>query len=352
MPKRNERIEIAGRSYRVVKNVGNGGSGSVWLVDCEGEGYALKLIVSDNSGKIARFQKEIDFCSAARHRNIVRVLASGWYNSQPVYLMRCYAHTFREVIEKEKDAAKLIGYILEICRGIKYIHAKGVIHRDIKPENILIEGKVAVLADFGIAHFKGLGITRLDELLANRNYMAPEQKIKNNARNIDKSADVYALGVMINECFTKQNLGGSWYRLIADSYPMLAALDNLVSSLIRQHPQERPAIAAVETELKFIYGKYKRGFLEMRENLLEQVYPRSLSRSLVNTIIRRASEDILMGKHLFLTSSADEFRQYNGHWHMKVGYCVDDFLLNLYIQEQIFGYCKSKFNYESNVYRK
>jgi hypothetical protein len=72
----------------------------------------------------------------------------------------------------------------------------------------------------------------------------------------------------------------------------------------------------------------------------------------LRTIIRRASEDILFGKILFSSKSGEELNKYNHNWHMKIGYTVDDFLFNLYVQEQIHTLCKGKFEYESNVYRR
>lgn len=84
-------------------------------------------------------------------------------------------------------------------------------HRDIKPKNVLInpDTRRLVLADFGIAHFKDSSLTKNGDLLANRNYLAPEQMRRNNTLAIGKPADVFALGLVINEMFTKQNAGGT-----------------------------------------------------------------------------------------------------------------------------------------------
>jgi serine/threonine protein kinase len=352
MPKKNKVFELAGNKYRLLKNIGDGGSGTVWSTEHNDQLYAVKFINSEVRDKIIRFEREISFCKKTTHRNIIKVIADGYYNDTPCYVMPYYSETFRQVIKREINFHKLVSYILEICKGIRYIHSKGIIHRDIKPENIFVKDSSLVLADFGIAHFKDSEITSRHELLANRNYMAPEQKIKNNSRNIDKNADIYAFGVIINECFTKKNLGGTWHQLIASDYPLLADLDLLVSNMIRQNPEERPDIATVETEIKFICGRVKSSFLEVSAIIREDGYPQRLRKSLLKSIFNRATEDILIGKHLFYSCHKLEMKRYNRNWHKKIAYSVDDFLHNLYVQEKILALCKGKFEYESNVYRK
>lgn len=352
MPKKNDNIEIAGNEYRLKQQIGSGGSGTVWTAESGDARYAVKFINSNDCSKILRFEKEVKFCSNANHRNIVKIVSEGRYNDKPYYVMHYYSATFRDIITKEKDADNLMAYILKLCKAISYIHRKKVVHRDIKPENILVEGKRLVLADFGICHFKNSRDTHSNEWLANRAYMAPEQKLKNNAHRVNQAADVYALGLIINECFTKHNPGGSAFRLIADEYPLLSSLDALVDNMIRQNETERMNVAAVESELRFIRGKYKEDFINMKSLLHDYKRPASVGRYLLNMVLKRSSVDVLIGKYLFITCSRTEIVKYNWNWHMKIGYSVDDFLFNLYIQERIFSLCKSKFEYESNIYRK
>lgn len=226
-----------------------------------------------------------------------------------------------------------------------------MLHRDIKPENILVDGNELVLADFGIAHFKDYHHTKKGDWLANRNYMAPEQKLKNNAKNIDKAADIYALGLIIKECFTKQNPAGSRFKLIADVYPLFFEIDTLVENMIRQKPQDRYNIDAVEERLKFIFKKIKHEISEVEFYLKEEMAPKTISKALLNQIVKTASQDILFGKYAFHRLTDHQLKYYNHNWHMKITYSVDDLLFNVYIQEQIFDLCKREFEYESNVYR-
>src|SRR5690606_22042467 len=327
--------------------IGNGGSGVVWKAQSNGNDYAIKIINSEDMDKIARFKNEIGFCKSSNHKNIIKIIGDGEHNGKPCYAMPLYPQTLKNVIDTENDAGVLIRFILKLCSALKYIHKKGHFHRDIKPENTLISGKELVLADFGIAHFKDSELTKKGNLLANRNYAAPEQKKKNNAEHITGAADIFSLGLVINECFTKHNPSGSDFKLIADSHPLYADLDHLVANMIRQSPEDRPSIESVITEIKFIHKRIKENLEDIATDLIRQTLLPNIQKTVLRTIIRTASEDILFGKILFDTKSANELNKYNSNWHMKIGYTIDDFLFNLYVQEQIHALCKSKFEYES-----
>lgn len=347
-----KQITIGNTNYELIKTIGNGGNGVVWKAQSNGNEYAVKFINSDDANKITRFRSEIEFCRTCNHKNIIKLIDDGEQNGRPCYVMPLYPQTLRDLIDIENDADVLINFILKLCGALKHIHNKRIFHRDIKPENILIANKDLVLADFGIAHFIDVNLTQKGDLLANRNYAAPEQKKKNNTDSITESADIFALGLIMNECFTKQNPSGSDFKLIADSHPLYADLDNLVANMIKQNPDDRLNIDSVITEIKFIHHKIKQSLEDIATVLKKQTELPEIKKPVLRTIIRRASEDILFGKILFSTKSAEELNKYNHNWHMKIGYTVDDFLFNLYVQEQIHALCRAKFEYESNVYRR
>ena len=347
------KVEISNNNinYSLIKKIGGGGSGVVWAAKANGNNYAIKFLNSTDKDKIKRFNKELTFCKNNQNKNIVSIIGDDEFKGIQYYIMPLYPKTLRNVIDEEKDVDVLVKYIFQLCNAVRFIHKHkaGVIHRDIKPENILIDGKQLVLADFGIAHFNDSSLTKKGDLLANRNYLAPEQKAKNNANNIEKSADIYALGLIVNECFTKQNLAGSSFRIIADDYPLYYEFDTLVSNMIKQNANDRFSIEIVIAELKFIYGNIKQNLQEIKEGLLYVDYPQSISKKILNQIIKRASEDILFAKMVFKKKSIEEIEKYNPNWHMNIAYKVDSFVFNLYIQEEIFKECKRKFDYESNV---
>lgn len=348
--KKDEIIESAGYCYILIEKIGNGGSGEVWKATSNNQYLAIKFLHSDETNKIIRFVKELNFCKKNPHKNICAVISEGERNGKPFYVMPLYEKTLREIIRDEINPEILVKYILQLCVAVKFSHNNGVIHRDIKPENILISGKKLVLADFGIAHFKDSVLTKSNDLLVSRNYLAPEQKLKNNAKNIEKSADIYALGLLINECFTKQNPAGYSFKVIADDYPLYFKLDTLVENMTKQNPNERFTIDDVIVELKYIYGSIKQDLKGIENAILDNGHPDDISKRTLNKIIKRASEDILFAKYVFENIPAEDIRKYNLKWHKKICYNVDKFLFNLYMQEKIFEECKGRFDYESRGY--
>ncbi len=108
---------------------------------------------------------------------------------------------------------------LNVCNALKFAHSKNIIHRDIKPANILLSKRAEVkLADFGIAgnekeknpesldsmattkKLENTGLTQAKSAMGTPAYMAPEQFT--DSRSVDKTADIYSLGIMLYEMLT------------------------------------------------------------------------------------------------------------------------------------------------------
>lgn len=92
----------------------------------------------------------------------------------------------------------------DAAAGLAYLHPS-VVHRDLKPQNILLddEGR-AKLADFGISRVKDPTKSYLSQVTNDNGtpmYMAPEQF---NGSRVDEKVDVYALGIILNECYTRR----------------------------------------------------------------------------------------------------------------------------------------------------
>ena len=260
----NKEVKICNNIYKTIKPLGAGGNGYVWKVERDGKEYAIKVLKlkkKDKKGK-KRFYREIKFCENNRHNNLIHIYEHGYLEDKgkkyPCYIMPVYKSSLCSYIEEVKitsnieSIAKSVDYIIQICEGIKFLHEKGVIHRDLKPENILIKDNNLVLSDLGIAHFEeGFdNITEPGDLLMNRAYAAPEQKVKGNSNNITSSVDIFALGTIINEIFTGKRADGEYYVLISDKYPWLRDIDKLVSECRRENPFERPDINTVLYRIK------------------------------------------------------------------------------------------------------
>ena len=144
----------------------------------------------------------------------------------------------------------------QILDGVEAAHLKGVIHRDLKPENILYDStphshSVAV-ADFGIASFTADALLTAVETvpgqrLANFQYAAPEQRER--GREIAATADIYALGLMLNEMFTGSVPHGTQYRSISDTSKNYGYLDRIVAKMMCQNPSDRPSSVAEVKQL-------------------------------------------------------------------------------------------------------
>lgn len=351
---KNDSVTFGKQEYILCEKLGSGGNGEVWSAKINDEEpiYAVKFLdVESDSKKEERFHREIEFCSHCEHPNIIKIYAYGFCGGAPCYLMPKYEKTLKDVIESESDYIQTIDYILQICEGIKYIHGlpEPVIHRDIKPENILIDkdGKIAI-TDFGIAHFVDSSLTRKNDLLCNRNYFAPEQ-IKGNALNVTTACDIYSLGMIINELFTKRKPSGSKFLKIFDVNPLLFQLDKLVYSCMKQNPEERPNIEEVFSEVTLIKGE----LLKTLEDIEECIYinqTEEMPEDLEENIAKKASKDILTAKHIFENQSLFEMKFLNINYHMDIRYYIDDTLKNIYFQNVIYKLCLKKFNAETKSY--
>lgn len=239
--------------YTTSSVLGEGGSGRVFAVnDSRGKELALKCLFPDrvSTEKRKRFKNEIEFCSRHQHDNIVRVLDWGlltWERAEcPFYVMSRFPTTLRVLIEKGVPHDQTLPLFNKMLSGVEAAHKLGVIHRDIKPENFLCDlGRdLLAVADFGIAHFEEDIIatdvdTKPSAKLASRDYAAPEQRKK--GERVDHRADIFALGMILNEMFTGVVPHGAGYKLISSISPGHAYLDPLVDRMIQQNPGSRPA---------------------------------------------------------------------------------------------------------------
>jgi serine/threonine protein kinase len=236
--------------YIVEKQIGQGGNGFVYKANnSDGEAFAVKVIdrTRTTKEKLKRFKNEMAFCEKTAHPNIVKVLDNGAFAKDGedliFFVMPFYGKTLRERMQSDWTPNERIETFLQLLNALKFAHNKNVYHRDVKPENILIgtDGQ-AVLADFGIAHFAAEDLvtaieTKLTDRLANFQYSAPEQRMRNT--QVSGTADVYAAGLILNEMFTGKIISGSSYAKISDTSSEWGYLDGLVETMIAQDPKQR-----------------------------------------------------------------------------------------------------------------
>jgi serine/threonine protein kinase len=193
------------------------------------------------------------------HRNIVTAVDYGVALvdgvKSPFFVMPLFNDSLRTVMARGIPVQKALPIFSQILDGVEAAHLHGVVHRDLKPENCLYNAKdgVLVVADFGIAQFTAEELYTLVETgpharLANFQYAAPEQRSRKAV--VDKRADIYSLGLILNELFTGQVPHGTQYKTIGLVVPEYSYLDDIAAEMLRQDPGHRPAkIEAVKHQL-------------------------------------------------------------------------------------------------------
>ena len=366
--KKGDSYNICGNEYKILKVIGEGGNGRIYEIENNQTKYALKIFKENNkeknknnnknnnkNKKKERFKKEINFCKKNKHKNIVQIYASDEINGELCYVMPLYEMNFAELIKKGISLEKAFNYIFNICNALEFLHNKNVIHRDLKPENILVTGKELVLADLGIAHFENSNITTKQELLANRGYSAPEQKIKGLSKEITTAVDIFSLGLIINEIFTGKKPEGSNFTLVSDVYPWLIAIDELVERCMRQNPKERPTISDILSEMEYIYKKVNVELNEIKEYLVDEFEELNLiqkcNNEIKNRIIKQVINDFLTAKYFLQFKTEEDLKKYYDNHNCIIKYKLDIKLRSEYMKYLLKERCRRKFINEGEVYK-
>lgn len=245
--------------FRVLRRIGRGGMGSVYLAEDERlrRRIALKVIVPElarDKGFRRRFEAEARGAAAIQHPNVVPVLSAGVEDGH-LYMAMQYVEGVN--LDQALGAAGPLppqeaGRILSsVAAGLDAAHAAGLVHRDVTPANILLRGELGregvYLTDFGLVRGVDGSETRLTntgQLIANLDYASPEQ-VKTGW--IDARTDVYSLG-----CVLYRMLSGSrpfpgtdtqkMWKIVNDPVPPLPSggeLDAVIARATAKDPEER-----------------------------------------------------------------------------------------------------------------
>jgi eukaryotic-like serine/threonine-protein kinase len=211
-------------AYRVVKELGAGGMGSVWLAEHTilGRKAALKVLhpeMSEREDVVRRFFNEARAATTIPDPGIVQIFDFGYHSDGSAYIVMELLEG--EVLEKRisrgaLDVEEALRLMRQIASTLGAAHERGIVHRDLKPDNIFIvkdpevaSGERAKILDFGIAKLADERKSPRADLRASAPgstgmigtplYMSPEQF---DGKNVDARSDVYALGCVLYQMLT------------------------------------------------------------------------------------------------------------------------------------------------------
>ena len=201
---------VLGGKYRILRKLGSGGIGVVYLAEhvTLGHEVAIKVLrgaAARDGGEIARLRREAYIQVHVDNPNVVRVLDMDQMPDGSIYVVmeRLVGRSLADKMGREGLVAPgfAIPVFIGVCKGLGAAHRKGVVHRDLKPGNIFLcdDGTPKVL-DFGMGKLTSAeSLTQAGYTLGTPEYMAPEQCI---GAQVEPRTDVYALGVLMYEALT------------------------------------------------------------------------------------------------------------------------------------------------------
>ncbi len=204
-------------NYKVIKEIGQGGMGVVYLAGREDEQFkkrvAIKLVKRglDSEDVLRRFRNERQILASLHHPNIAQLLDGGTSEEGLPYFVMEYIEglpLLQYCEETRLSTEERLDLFKTICSAVQHAHQNLVIHRDLKPNNILVTHEREVkLLDFGVAKFLNpelggdLNQTQTQFRVMTPEYASPEQ-IKGS--HITTSSDIYSLGVILYELLTNE----------------------------------------------------------------------------------------------------------------------------------------------------
>lgn len=249
---------LAGR-YQVVRQLGTGGMGSVWLAEdrqLDNKLFAVKMLPSilvANKRAYRQLKDEALVAMKLVHPNIVQIRAFEENNGNPFLVMDYIEGQTLDDYLAEKGRLtedEALRILKPIAAALDYAHGQGVIHRDVKPANVMIrnDGQTFIL-DFGIAREIQETLTRVTGKLSSGTllYMSPEQL---NGDMPKKEQDIYSFAAMVYECLKGEPpfCRGAIEEQIKNKTPEVLGDDITVASSVMaalaKKPEDRPKTCA------------------------------------------------------------------------------------------------------------
>ncbi|BAY24239.1 serine/threonine kinase [Calothrix sp. NIES-2100] len=240
------------RGYNLIKILGKGGFGEVYLArhQASGKFIALKVMlpaIAADENAVQRFLRETENTKALQHPNVVQVIDYGFFEGIFFFTMEyCAGGTVWDLMQQQGGKLAVdvaVPIILQVLKGLEYSHnaeipyvklsdrgfgkGKGLVHRDLKPGNIFLtynEGKLtAKIGDYGLAKafdLAGLSGQTMSGTKAGTPVFMPRQQLLN-FKYVQPDVDVWATAACLYNMLT-----GTYPRNFAGNDPFLAVLQN------------------------------------------------------------------------------------------------------------------------------
>ena len=267
-----------GDRYRIIGEVGQGGTAFVYVAQDQVRGHrvALKVLrpmLNTEQGAAERFHQEISALYRLDHPNLVRVYDSGEEFGLLYYAMEYLAggNLKARIAQGPLAPQATAEWALPIIDAVAYMHREGIMHRDIKPSSIMFDAReVPKLSDLGVARAleRPSEITQTGAIVGTPAYMSPEQI---QGVEVDVRSDLYSFGIVLYESlagrapFTGDSPVAFLYKQINEPPPPLhtfnpdvpAALEQVVMKLLEKEPAKRyqtagEVKAALREELELV----------------------------------------------------------------------------------------------------
>ena len=269
-------IELGPR-YEVLRELGSGGSGRVYLVrDTHlGRELALKQLHEASEEEIELFQREFALLSEIEHPGIARAFDFGWAGGLPYFTSQYIAGRSLGLVDRLEPGEDVLRIAIDLAAALAFLHRNGVLHLDVKPGNLIApdaapDGTSVVLVDFGIYRRAGHRPPGA-ALRGSLPYMAPEH-LKGEAPG--PWTDVYAFGATL-------------HRLAAGVHP---GLDGVLMRCLAIDPRARFASAGEALSALERLARRPRSTVE-RPTVYSRTVGRSEEIALLRSFVEAAAEE-------------------------------------------------------------
>jgi eukaryotic-like serine/threonine-protein kinase len=253
--------------YEIVSPLGAGSMGEVYRArDIRlNREVAIKVLpksLSDDLGRLARFEQEAKAAASLNHPNILAVYQMGTHLDAPYLVTELLeGKTLTETLRRGPlPLRKAIDYAVQVAHGLAAAHERGIIHRDLKPDNIFItKDERAKILDFGLAKLiqpqetlttSAATVTLPGVAMGTVGYMSPEQ-VRGLA--IDRRSDIFAFGAILHEMvmgkrtFERPTSADTISAILNEEAPSIsqltpetpAALERVIRRCLEKNPEQR-----------------------------------------------------------------------------------------------------------------